>query len=118
MVQHPDVDQGQGVAQGLGEQVIGMRGLHRPRGVVVGQHHRAGAPLQGLLHDLSGVDAGLSERAAKHLRKTDQAMLRIQKQHPKHLMRSMGQMQLHIALDQIGLVHGFSHLQLLGHGTA
>jgi hypothetical protein len=91
-------------ASGLecGQRAVGTAGLHAAAGVVVREDHRAGLMVQGAQHDFTRVDGGLRQGTAKHFFKSQQAVLAVQKQHGKHLVRPGRQMQLQIVLDGFG----------------
>ena len=74
--------------------------------------------VQGAQHHLARVHAGLRERAAKQFLQRQQTVLRIEKQHRKHLVPLGGQMQLQVVLDGIGRVEHLALAQLLGQGAA
>ena len=118
MVEHAHIDQRQGGFQGLREGFVCPAGLHAAAGVVVRQHHTGGLVVQGAQHHLARVHAGLRERAAKQLFHAQQAVLRIEKQHGKHLVPLGGQVQLQVVLDGIGRVKHLAFTQLLGQGAA
>ena len=74
MIEHPDVDQRQCLAEPPRDQFIGLAGFGDPGGVIVRKDYGRGIPAQGLLDDFAGVHAGAIDRAAEQLVKGDQPM--------------------------------------------
>ena len=91
---------------------------HTAAGVVVRQHHGGGVVVQGPQHHLARVHRGLTERAAKQLLHGNQVVLAVQKQHGKHLVLAVCQVQLQIVFHGLGAVKQRALLQLLGGGAA
>lgn len=65
MIQHPHIDQRQGVLQARGEQTVGLAGFGDTGGVVVGEDDGGGVMGEGALDHLAGVDAGAVDGAVE-----------------------------------------------------
>lgn len=65
MIQHPHIDQRQGVLQACGEQAVGLAGFGDAGGVVVGEDDGGGVVGEGALDHLAGVDAGAVDGAVE-----------------------------------------------------
>jgi hypothetical protein len=74
VIQHPDVDQAQGVAEALGDELVGVAGFGDSGGVVVRQNHGGGLVFQGSDDDFAWVDAGAVDGAAEEVLGGDEAM--------------------------------------------
>ena len=87
-------------------------------GVIVCQHHTGGLMMQGAQRNFARVDVGLVDGAGKERFHANQAVLRIQKQHGKTLMRFVRLMHLHVLRGQLRAAQIGALLQLLGHCAA
>ena len=65
------------------------------------EDHRAGAQLERALDHLARVDAGLRERAAKHLLELQQVVLRVEEHHGEHLVVQVGELHAQVVLDPL-----------------
>ena len=63
VIQHPDIDGGQGTLQPLGDRTISGRGLGVPRGVLMRQDQRRSVERQRTLDHHPRIHAGLVDRA-------------------------------------------------------
>jgi hypothetical protein len=74
VIEDPDVDQAQGVAEALGDELVGVAGFSDSGGVVVRQDHGGGLVFQGFDDDFAWVDAGAVDGAAEEVLGCDEAM--------------------------------------------
>ncbi len=98
MVEDAHVDERERALQRRGQELVGARRLGRTRRMVVGEDDRGRADLERALDDLARIDAGLRQRAAKHLLEPDQPALRVEEQHREHLVRALAELQLQVVL--------------------
>lgn len=68
VVEHPHLDQRQGILERAGQLAVGLARLGDPRRMVVGEDQRRGVVRQGALDHLAGVDAGAVDGAAEQRR--------------------------------------------------
>jgi len=94
----------------LGEYLVGARRFGHAAGVVVRQDHGGGLVVQGAQDHLAWVDAGLRERASEQLFPAQPAVLAVEVEHGKHLVRPCAELQLQI------LAHGLRAVEDRGLG--
>ena len=78
MIQHTHIHQRQRLFQRIGEQAVGLARLGHAGGMIVREDGCCCIVMQGALHHLARVHAGLRERAVKQLFRGEHAMLRVE----------------------------------------
>ena len=86
MVEQPDIDQGQGLFEGLGKDPVRLTGFRVTAGVIMHRDDGPAVEQQGPLDHFPRVDAGTVEGAAKQFLKGQHAMLGVEEQCTKHFM--------------------------------
>ena len=86
--------------------------------MVVREDHRRGAELERALDDLARVDAGLRQRAAKHLLEAEQAALRVEEEDGEDLVLAAAELQLQVLLDLAGRIEQRPRAELGGDRAA
>ena len=76
MVEQLDIDQGEGILELPGQQLVGAARLRDAGGVIVGEDHRGGVGRERGLHHLTRIDARLRQRSAKQLLDCEHPVLR------------------------------------------
>ncbi len=96
MIEHPHVDQRQGVFQPLGQLTVGLARLGHARRVVVGEDHRRRVLRQGTLDHLPRVDAGAIDGAVEQHFEGQDPVLGVEKQAAEQLVRFVAQARLEV----------------------
>ena len=94
VVEDAHVHQRQRRLQRLRQELVGTARFGRPARMVVRQCYRGGVLLQRALHDLARVDRGLRQRAAEHLDRAEQPVLRVEEQHDEDFVLQAGELQI------------------------
>ena len=93
MVEHPDVDEGEGVTQAHGDEFVGVARLGDARGVVVREDDRRGVVGQCLTQHLARMDRRPVDGAAEELLEDDQPVAVVEVEAAEHLVRSVAQLR-------------------------
>ena len=80
VIDHPDVDQRQRIAQAPGDELIGLTRLGDARWVVVSENERRRASLERAFHDFARVHARAVDRAAEQLLEAEQTVAVVEEQ--------------------------------------
>ena len=105
VIQHFDVDRGQGLLQGSGEVAVGSRRAHVAAGMVVRQDDRCRPLFQRVLDHLPRVNRCLIQRAFEHFLKPQEAVLRIHADHGEHFMGGAAHLQLQKLFHRFSVEH-------------
>ncbi len=98
MVEQPDLDQRQRLAQTACDQLVRLARLGDARGMIVREDHGGGAPLQRLADHLTRMDVRAIERATEQLLAGEQPVTRVEEQAAEHLVWPVAQQRQQIAL--------------------
>ena len=96
MIENSHLDQPQCFLEPLSNTPVGITGFWISRGMIVDQDHGGGVMSQGLLYDLSRVDAGRVDGAAEQLLEADHAVLAVEKYGTEHLVLVVLQQDLQV----------------------
>jgi hypothetical protein len=91
VIEQPDIDERQRVAQAVRDDLIGLAWLGNSRRMIVGEYDGRGAMAQRLSDDLARVYAGAIDRAAKELLKSGQTVAVVEIKAAEHFVRTISQ---------------------------
>ena len=93
MVEHPDVDEGEGVAQPGGDELVRVARLGHPRRMVVGQDERCGVVRERLAQHLTRVHRCAVDGAAEQFLEGDQAVAVVEVEAAEDLVGTVSQLR-------------------------
>ena len=109
VIENPDIQQGQGGTQPLGDTPVGCAGFGHTRGVVVGEYQGGSPVLQCPHGDLPRIHGGAIQRAKKQILAAEHPVLAVEEQAGKNLPVPGAQMQLQ---EASGLAATADHLRI------
>lgn len=102
VIEHPDVDQVQGVFQATRDGQIALAGFADATGMVVVKNGSGGVISHDLLDDFARMDAGPVDSAAEQFLDREDAVSLVEPDHPEDLVLKGADSQLQIAVRQGG----------------
>ena len=93
VVEHPDVDEGEGVAQAHGDELVRVARLGDTRGVVVREDDRRSVVGQRLAEHFTRMDRRAVDGAAEEFLEDDQSVAVVEVEAAEHLVRPVAQLR-------------------------